>query len=68
MTDKTHRTMLHEHELGRVAYEAYCQSVGGKSVQGETLPPYEELSFEVSTAWVASARAVAGQVRNERHG
>lgn len=69
MSDKVHQEMLRENELGRVAYEAYCQSVGGKSpITGDTLPPFEVLTFQVSVAWIAAARAVAGQVRNERHG
>lgn len=69
MVDKVNQEMLRENELGRVAYEAYCQSVGGKSpVTGDKLPPVEELRFEVWVAWIAAARAVAGQVRNERHG
>lgn len=69
MADKVHQEMLRENELGRVAYEAYFQSVGGKSpVTGDKLPAFGELSFEVTVAWIASARAVAGAVRNERHG
>lgn len=58
-----------DRELGRVAYEAYCQSVNGRSpITGDRLPPFDELALEVSVGWIAAARTVAGHVRNERHG
>jgi hypothetical protein len=47
--------------LGRVAYEAYSASVGGKSVRGEKLPTWDEQvadNHDVAAAWCAAAQAV----------
>lgn len=69
MVAKVHEEMLSEKELARLAYEAYCESVGGKSaITGDPLPIYEALPIDVHVAWIAAARAVASRVRNERHG
>lgn len=47
--------------FGKVAYDAYCASSGGVSlVSGAKLPPWEELSIEIRTAWEAAADAVRG--------
>lgn len=56
-----------ETELAHAAYEAYCESVGGKSpVTGDALPSYDLLALQVKTGWIAAARAVATAVRSER--
>jgi len=47
--------------LGKVAYEAYVDSVGGKSVSGDELPSWEEQHSDkpqVAAAWEAAAQAV----------
>lgn len=45
--------------LGRGAYEAYCQSVGGKSaITGDPLPAWEDQRPEIREAWRAAADAV----------
>lgn len=45
---------------GKMAYEAYCASSGGKSlVSGSTLPAWERLTPEIREAWHAAADAVA---------
>ena len=47
--------------LGRIAYEAYSASVGGKSVRGEALPTWDaqvEENHDVAAAWCAAAQAV----------
>ena len=47
--------------LGRVAYEAYREAVGGKSVRGEALPSWDEQvqdNHDVAAAWCAAAQAV----------
>jgi hypothetical protein len=47
--------------LGRVAYEAYSASVGGKSVRGEALPTWDdqvEDNRDVAAAWCAAGQAV----------
>lgn len=46
---------------GRVNYEAYTRAVDGKSVHGETLPTWDEISQHnptVAAAWCAGADAV----------
>lgn len=51
-------------DLGKVAYEAYCQNSGGVSlVSGAKLPVWEELKPEIRSAWDAAAQAVAGVLR-----
>lgn len=57
-----------EADMARLAYETYCESVGGKAFNGDDLPPFEHVPLKITTAWVAAARAVATAVRNERHG
>jgi hypothetical protein len=48
------------HRLGKLAYQAYCASTGGKSlVSGAALPAWERLSYEIREAWHAAADAVA---------
>lgn len=49
-------------DLGCVAYQHYAASVGGRSVEGDPLPTWEEqhrLRPGVATAWIAAAVAVA---------
>lgn len=57
-----------EDDMGRAAYEAYCESVGWKAFNGDPLPQYTALQISIRTGWVAAARAVATAVRNEHHG
>lgn len=45
--------------LARVAYEAYCDSVGWKSaVTGQELPIYEELPDIIKAGWASAAYTV----------
>lgn len=45
--------------LGKIAYEAYCQSSGGRSlVSGDDLPPYDGLPAPIQAAWTMAATAV----------
>ena len=51
--------------IGKIAYDAYCQSTDGKSLaSGETLPVWFALSNEMKNAWTAAAQAVDVHVRN----
>lgn len=44
---------------GRIAYEAYCKSSGGKSlVSGDALPCWDALKPEIRAAWCAAAEAL----------
>jgi hypothetical protein len=49
-------------DLGQVAYEAYCESVGGVSkFTGDKLPTWEEQlekNPDIALAWKVSAEAV----------
>jgi hypothetical protein len=49
-------------DLGQVAYEAYCESVGGVSkFTGDKLPTWEEQlekNPQIALAWKACAEAV----------
>ncbi len=46
-------------ELGKIAYEAYCASTGGRSlVSGAQLPVWEQQAQEIRAAWNAAAAAV----------
>lgn len=45
--------------LGEIAYNAYCESTGGKSlVTGDKLPEFKYLSEDIKTAWNRAASAV----------
>lgn len=45
--------------LAKLAYEAYRDSAGGKSlISGEPLPDFDDLRFEIQQAWADAADAV----------
>lgn len=47
-----------EYELGKVAYDAYCETTGGKSaITGLVLPEFKVTSELIQQAWVAAAKA-----------
>lgn len=49
--------------LGKEAYEAYCNATNWKSlVSGADLPPWDNLSEPIRSAWMVSAAWVAGRV------
>lgn len=44
---------------GKVAYEAYCNATGGRSlISGAELPTWEKLDARIQNAWVEAAAAV----------
>lgn len=46
-------------DFGRIAYAAYCESVGGVSkFTGEKLPAYADQDDEIQAAWETAASAV----------
>lgn len=46
-------------ELAKVAYEAYCNHTGWKSLAtGQDLPQWEVLKPSIKAAWLVSARAI----------
>jgi hypothetical protein len=45
--------------FGKIAYDAYCKSTGGKSlISGDILPAFENLKQSIRDAWEAAANAV----------
>lgn len=49
--------------FGQIAYEAYYESVAGKSlVSGESLPAWDEQSPRIMAAWDAAGQAVSRAV------
>lgn len=45
-------------DLGAVAYGAYSEAVGGKSVGGTKLPTWEDQKEEIQAAWISATQAV----------
>ena len=43
---------------GQIAYEAYVESCGGKSIRGDDLPSWEDQHPAIQSHWVAAAKAV----------
>lgn len=60
--DKTKQENIMESEecrLGRIAYEAYCETTGWKSaVTGAGLPKFYSTPEAVRVGWIAAAKAV----------
>ncbi|AXH66183.1 hypothetical protein SEA_SATIS_22 [Streptomyces phage Satis] len=52
-------------ELGKVAYEAYGESVNWTTFSGGKMPSWEEQNDRLKAAWNAAAEAVARNVREE---
>ncbi len=51
-------------EIGRIAYEAYCQKTGGFSLAtGDKLPECDDLRPAIREAWGESASAVATHMK-----
>lgn len=45
-------------DYGRIAYEAYFKTCGGKSlISGAPLPSYDDQRPEIRAAWEAAGRA-----------
>lgn len=50
--------------LGQIAYEAYCEKTGWKSLAtGADLPRWDKLKLEIQEAWEAAAGAVFQAIR-----
>ncbi len=51
-------------EFGKIAYDAYSQASGGKSlITAQTLPDWDDLPRAIRAAWQEAARAVHGATR-----
>ena len=54
-------------ELGKIAYDAYCEVTDWKSaITGAPLPAFEETPALVQAAWRIAAKAVAATVIYEK--
>ena len=42
---------------GKAAYEAYSYMVGGRAINGDPLPTFEDLPPKISSAWVEAGQA-----------
>lgn len=52
--------------IGRAGFDAYNQSTGGLTHKGDPIPPWEVIEVQtprVTTAWAASARALAERLQ-----
>ena len=45
--------------FGQIAYEAYVESCGGKSIRGEDLPSWEDQDPAIQAHWIAAGKAAA---------
>ena len=57
---------MSEKTLGRVAFEAYCEAVGGTTYDGKPIPGWDELSGDRATVqggWEAAAEAIRQHMR-----
>lgn len=50
---------MEEMPLGKIAYNAYCETRNWKSFNGDALPPFERQSPELQQAWNNAGLAVA---------
>jgi len=51
-------------QLGEIAYNAYCEARGWKSVHGEPLPHWKQQDETLRAAWTKAADAVCLTLRN----
>jgi len=55
------------YRLGRLAYEAYCNTTNWKSViSGADLPQFDQCPEAVKIGWIAAADAVNNEVSEYR--
>lgn len=63
MNTKENSSLQSDDLLGKIAYNAYTKSVGGKSWNGDDLPTWDEMSLDIKkerlvTAWKEAGQAV----------
>lgn len=51
-------------DIGKLAYNAYCEARGWKSVAGQPLPTWEDQSEDLRIAWREGACAVSHEIKN----
>jgi hypothetical protein len=50
--------MIHRINLGKIGYQAYAASTGGKTFDGRDMPAYEDLPDRIKEAWGAAGNAI----------
>lgn len=55
-----------EGRKGKLGYEAYAKSTGGKTFDGRDMPSWNELGPKIQGAWVAAGEAVAFATLNDK--
>jgi len=43
---------------GRIAYIAYCRSVGFRAINSDDLPPFDDIPEKIRNAWIKSANVI----------
>lgn len=51
---------------GRIGYEAYAASTGGKTFDGRDMPTWDQLPERIRNAWEAAASAVLVRAYGDR--
>lgn len=49
--------------MARLAYDAYCQTVGGTAFNGDKLPAFEGTNSTIQAGWVSAANAIVGYLQ-----
>jgi len=53
--------------LGKVAYEGYAESTGGKTHDGRDMPAWKDLGDRIKIAWIAAAGSAVEAFEYSRH-
>jgi hypothetical protein len=48
--------------MGKIAFDAYAEAVGGKTYDGKPIPKWDDLSINIQQAWNKAAWAVMDEV------
>jgi hypothetical protein len=58
-------TPQQENTLGKTAYAAYCEAVGGQTHDGQPTPAWENLGPRIQNGWRAAAQAATDVFVNQ---
>ena len=51
-----------EDQIGKIAYDTYCEHRGWKSFKNEPLPQWEDVQPDIKEGWIKAAVAVRDKV------
>lgn len=57
---------MNDEQLGRVAYEAYCNHANWKSNNGGTLDPWDKIPEYRRRGWAVAARAACAALETDK--